>query len=108
MLRKTSLLLILLLSGFIIFSQTKNKIWFNEPAQVFEEAFPMGNGKMGAMIYGKTDIERISLNDITLWSGAPVDPNMNPEAKNYLPKVREALFSENYKAADSLMHFMQG
>jgi len=108
MLRKTILLTGFLFSGITIFSQSKNSIWFNEPAQLFEEAFPMGNGKMGGMIYGKTDIERISLNDATLWAGKPIDPNMNPEAKNYLPKVREALFSENYKAADSLMRFMQG
>jgi alpha-L-fucosidase 2 len=105
---KTIILALLLCGVTTAFSQTKNSIWFNEPAQLFEEAFPIGNGKMGAMIYGKTDIERISLNDATLWSGKPIDPNMNPEAKNYLPKVREALFNENYRAADSLMRFMQG
>ncbi len=98
-----------LLAGCLdAFSQNTNKVWYSEPAQLFEEAFPLGNGRMGAMIYGKTDTEKISLNDLTLWAGKPLDPNINPGAASYLPKVREALFSENYKAADSLMHFMQG
>ena len=89
-------------------AQNKNQIWFSEPAQVFEEAFPIGNGKTGGMVYGNTISERISLNDATLWSGGPVDPNMNPNAQKYLPLVRQALFNEDYRAADSLMHFMQG
>lgn len=89
-------------------AQTNNTIWFNEPAEVFEEAFPLGNGRIGAMLYGRTDVERISLNESTLWAGSPVNPNMNPQAHTYLPKVREALFNEDYRAADSLMHFMQG
>lgn len=84
------------------------KVWYNEPAQLFEEAFPIGNGRMGAMIYGRTEVEKISLNEITLWAGKPQSPDINPEAASYLPKVREALFNENYQAADSLMHFMQG
>ncbi len=91
-----------------VFSQQNNTLWFNEPAGVFEEAFPLGNGRMGAMVYGGTIKERISLNECTFWAGGPVSPDMNPTAKNYLPIVRDALFKEDYKAADSLMHFMQG
>lgn len=106
--RKLLTLLSLLAGCLPLFSQQSNRVWFNEPAQLFEEALPLGNGRMGAMIYGKTDTEKISLNELTLWAGKPIDPNMNPQAASFLPKVREALFNENYKAADSLMHFMQG
>ena len=105
---KTTFLAIILISSGTLYSQSKNKIWFNEPAQVFEEAFPMGNGRVGAMVYGGTMTERVSLNEATFWAGGPSDPNMNPKAKSYLPAVREVLFKEDYKAADSLMHFMQG
>ena len=87
MTNKTIILALLLCAATAAFSQSKNKIWFNEPAEVFEEAFPLGNGRVGAMLYGKTDTERISLNEATLWAGMPVDPNMNPEAKNYLPAL---------------------
>jgi alpha-L-fucosidase 2 len=99
---------IFVLSCLTSFSQQSNTIWFNEPAQVFEEAFPMGNGRIGAMVYGRTMKEKIALNEATFWAGGPVSPNMNPNAKNYLPQVREALFKEDYRSADSLMHFMQG
>lgn len=106
--KKLLLLQIALLVYLTPFCQQNNSIWFNEPAQVFEEAFPLGNGRIGAMIYGGTMKEKIALNESTFWSGGPVSPNMNPNAKNYLPLVREALFKEDYQAADSLMHFMQG
>ncbi len=49
----------------------ENLLWYKEQAQSFEEALPLGNGKLGAMVYGKTDLEKISLNIDTLWSGHP-------------------------------------
>jgi alpha-L-fucosidase 2 len=102
------LLFLLFCCSSASYAQHANKIWFNEPAQAFEEAFPLGNGRIGAMVYGRTDTERISLNEATLWAGSPIDPNMNPGAHNYLSEVREALFNEDYKMADSLVKFMQG
>ncbi|WP_316848260.1 glycoside hydrolase family 95 protein [Pedobacter psychrodurus] len=85
------------------------KLWYTKPATQFEEALPLGNGRLGAMVYGGVHKERISLNEATLWSGGPIDAsNVNPNAKNYLGSIRTALFSENYKKADSLAHFMQG
>ncbi|MBV7531047.1 glycoside hydrolase N-terminal domain-containing protein [Chitinophaga sp. sic0106] len=84
------------------------QLWYKTPAAHFEEALPIGNGRMGAMVYGGVASERLSLNEETLWSGGPVDAHMNPNAKNYLQPVREALFQENYRKADSLMKFMQG
>jgi alpha-L-fucosidase 2 len=92
------------------FSQNSNnlKLWYSKPATQFEEALPLGNGRLGVMVYGGVTTERLSLNEETLWSGGPVNPHMNTKAKNYLQPVRDALFKENYKKADSLMKFMQG
>ncbi|MFN5438952.1 MAG: glycosyl hydrolase family 95 catalytic domain-containing protein [Bacteroidota bacterium] len=105
---KQYLLCLLLCVAFSAHAQQESKIWFDKPASFFEDAFPIGNGRIGAMIYGNPTIDRISLNEITLWGGYPKDPNMNPNAAKYLPMVREALFKEDYKKADSLIRFMQG
>ena len=83
-------------------------IWYSKPASYFEDALPIGNGRIGGMVYGGVQQERISLNESTLWAGYPTDPNMNPAAKNYLPLIREALFAGDYKKADSLTRFIQG
>lgn len=109
--KRISLLLALcLLCTCALFAQNPNalKLWYAKPAEQFEEALPLGNGRLGAMDYGGINSTRFSLNEATLWAGGPVSPNMNPDAKNYLQPVRDALFSENYKKADSLMRFMQG
>lgn len=115
---RTFLLLLLLQTAQLILAQenpksqswwnNKDYIWYNKPASYFEDALPVGNGRMGGMVYGGVQQERISLNEATLWAGYPVDPNMNPQAKNYLPSIREALFEGNYAKADSLTRFLQG
>lgn len=84
------------------------KLWYKDAARGFDEALPLGNGRLGVMVYGGVQQERLSLNEETLWSGGPVNAHMNPMAKNYLQPVRDALFAEDYKKADSLMHPMQG
>lgn len=84
------------------------KLWYNRPATYFEEALPIGNGKMGAMIYGGTEQNTIYLNDITLWTGKPFDRNMDEDAHKWLPEVRKALFAEDYKMADELQKHIQG
>lgn len=84
------------------------KLWYNEPAKYFEESLVLGNGMQGATVYGGVDSETIQLNDITLWSGEPVNPNMNPEAHKNIPAIREALKNENYPLADSLHRKLQG
>ena len=63
---------------------------------------------MGALVYGGTDDNIIYLNDITLWTGKPVDRNLDADAHQWIPKIREALFNEDYKLADSLQHYVQG
>jgi alpha-L-fucosidase 2 len=86
----------------------KLTLWYTKPAAQFEEALPLGNGRLGVMVYGGVQTERLSLNEETLWAGGPVNPHMNPKAKDYLQPIRDALFREEYKKADSLMKFTQG
>lgn len=81
---------------------------FNEPARDWIEAFPIGNGRLGAMVYGGVDEESIRLNEETLWSGRPVNTNPNPKAVNYLEDTRKALFEDDFKKADELCRKMQG
>lgn len=63
---------------------------------------------MGATVFGGVNTEKIYLNDITLWSGEPVNANMNPEAYKNIPAIREALKKEDYKLADELNKKIQG
>ena len=81
---------------------------YDSPATYFEESLPIGNGKMGALVYGGTDDNIIYLNDITLWTGKPVDRNLDADAHQWIPKIREALFNEDYQQADSLQLHVQG
>jgi len=88
--------------------QPINIVWFDKPAKYFEEAFPLGNGFIGMMVKGGAPSEDLVLNESSLWTGGPVDPNMNPEAWKNLEAVRKALFSEKYKLAEELVKKMQG
>ena len=81
---------------------------YDKPATYFEESLPIGNGKLGALIYGGSDDNVIYLNDITLWTGKPVDRNLDADAHKWIPSIREALFNEDYKLADSLQLHVQG
>ncbi|MBK7104890.1 MAG: glycoside hydrolase family 95 protein [Ignavibacteriae bacterium] len=109
------LIILILCIGFLLHAQNNNqidssnyKLWYNKPASCFEDALVLGNGTVGATVFGGTKTDTIFLNDATLWSGEPVDPNMNPNAYKYIPEIRRALFEENYKVADSLNKFVQG
>ncbi len=65
----------------VIFAQSQYVLWYTQPAEYFEEAFLMGNGTMGATIFGGVNQEKILLNEATLWSGEPVDSSdLNPDA----------------------------
>ena len=101
------------------------KLWYTRPASEWVDALPIGNGRLGAMVFGGSAIESISkrnpnpappdpgketlqLNEDTLWSGMPVDGN-NLEAKQYLPEIRKAVLEEkDYHKADELCRKMQG
>ena len=84
------------------------RLWYDHPAKAWEEALPLGNGRLGAMVWGDVDEELIQLNEGTLWSGLPVPASVNPEAKQYLPQVREALAAKDYARANELCKRMQG
>lgn len=81
---------------------------YDRPADCFEESLPIGNGRLGALVYGGTDDNIIYLNDITFWTGKPVDRNLDADAHRWIPKIREALFAEDYRKADSLQLNVQG
>lgn len=84
------------------------RLWYDAPAKYFEQALPIGNGRLGALIYGGVEQDSLLLNDITLWTGKPVDRNQDEGAYKALPGIREALFSENYRLADSLQKQIEG
>lgn len=78
------------------------KIWFNTPAIDWNVALPLGNGKLGAMVFGGTVREQIALNEETLWSGGHLDRN-NPDAKEALPKIQKLLLDGKISEAEHLM-----
>ena len=84
------------------------KLIFDRPAGFFEESLVIGNGNLGAIIYGGTDVDRISLNDITLWTGEPERGVTTPEAYKAIPEICAALDRGDYRAADSLQQKVQG
>lgn len=84
------------------------KLWYSNPAQYFEEALVLGNGLQGATVFGGISTDKIYLNDLSLWSGEPVNANMNPQAYKNLPAVRKALQENNYKKAAELVKKLQG
>jgi len=98
----------LLLAGSNLLAQSDHVLWYHQPATYFEESLVLGNGKMGATVFGGVESDKIYLNDATLWAGEPVNANMNPEGYKNLPAIREALKNEDYKLADALNRKMQG
>jgi len=94
-----------LLAGFNA-SATKGgklKMWYDKPAAVWNEALPVGNGRLGAMVFGDPANEKVQLNEATFWSGGP-SRNDNPDALSALPKVRQLIFDGKYKEAESMIN----
>ena len=79
-----------------------NQIWYRKPAKEWVEAVPLGNGRLGAMVFGKVDCEKIQINEDSLWSGQPIERE-NPAALENLPIARNLLFSGNYMDAEHLV-----
>lgn len=79
-----------------------SKIWFDKQAEIWEEAIPLGNGRVGAMVYGKPANERIQVNEESIWYGGSVNRN-NPDMKEYLPQIRELIFNGEISKAEQLM-----
>src|SRR5689334_2042873 len=76
-------------------AQNNLKLWYTRPATRWVEALPVGNGRIGAMIFGGVQEDLIQLNETTLWSGGPAIANANPGAAKNLPLIRKALLEEN-------------
>ena len=77
-------------------------LWYDRPAERWLEALPLGNGRLGAMIYGGTRVERIALSESTAWSGAPTTGGVNPGALPHLNEIRQLFFSGRYEEAQAL------
>lgn len=105
---KNTATILALFWAFASHAQSTHILWYTQPAVFFEESLVLGNGKMGASVFGGVQEDSMFLNDATLWSGGPVNANMNPDAHLQLPAIRAALAQENYALADSLQHGLQG
>lgn len=81
--------------------QTAQRLWYRRPADEWVEALPVGNGRLGAMVFGGTHTERLQLNENSLFSGGPYD-STNPRAREGLPRVRELVFAGRYAEAEKL------
>ncbi len=114
-LRKMFIAVALCSAGFLINTpvvnaQTKKDriLWYQQPAKDWNEALPVGNGKLGAMVFGRVQEELLQLNEATLWTGGPVDHDPNPDAPKFLQPVREALFRDSVRDAVQLLRNIQG
>ncbi|MDR2680558.1 MAG: glycoside hydrolase family 95 protein, partial [Tannerella sp.] len=77
------------------------KLWYDAPAEKWVEALPLGNGRLGAMVFGNPAAERLQLNEETVWAGQP-NNNGNPNALAALPEIRKLLFEGRYREAQNL------
>ena len=77
------------------------RLWYDQPAQTWTQALPIGNGVMGGMVFGTPAVEHIQLNEETIWAGQPNNV-VNPNAKEALPEVRQLIFEGKYKEAQAL------
>ncbi|MBK5244224.1 MAG: glycoside hydrolase family 95 protein [Eubacteriaceae bacterium] len=82
-------------------SETKNILWYQQPAKIWEEASPLGNGRLGAMVFGGVADERIQLNESSLWDGYSLDPN-DSSSVAYLPQVQKLIFDGKNNEAVAL------
>src|SRR5688572_438994 len=88
------------------FSQNKHglKLWYNKPSgTTWENALPIGNGRLGAMIYGNVERETIQLNEHTVWSGSP-NRNDNPLALDSLALIRQLIYDRKRKEAERVVN----
>ena len=97
-----------LLTAILLFIATSLRagepltLWYDHPATTWTEALPLGNSRLGAMVYGGTAHEEIQLNEETMWGGSPYR-NDNPNALKVLPQVRELIFAGKRGEAQHLI-----
>jgi len=95
------MLAVLMSSGARAGQPQRHILWYDQPARLWVEALPLGNGRLGAMVYGNPATEQIQLNEETIWAGQP-NNNANPLGLEYIPKVRELVFAGKYLEAQTL------
>ncbi len=103
--RKTRILWLCLLAGICLSTKagdTNWALWYNQPAETWEEALPIGNGRMGAMVFGGISRERLQLNEETVWAGGPGN-NLPKGFRDILPQAQDLIFSEKYLEAENLL-----
>ena len=98
---KLSLVCMAIIASTDLKAQQAPVLWYDSPAEYWEEALPLGNGRLGAMVYGNPVNEEIQLNEETISAGAPYK-NYNPETKNYLSEIRQLIFEGKYPEAQTL------
>ena len=81
--------------------QNHNLMWYDRPAVLWTEALPLGDGRLGAMMFGNPLQEHLQLNEETMWAGNP-NNNYNPEAAEWIPKIRQLVFEGRYREAQDL------
>ncbi len=101
--RRILVVLVMLTAGLSTMADSgaKMKLWYKRPASNWNEALPIGNGRLGAMVYGGTAVDQIQLNEETVWSGGP-NKNINPEIAEVMPEIVKLFFEGKYQEADDL------
>jgi alpha-L-fucosidase 2 len=89
-------------TGKIMMKRSDSILWYDQPASSFNEALPLGNGRLGAMVYGGTSREKLSLNEDTLWAGERA-PSPSLEAQTALREARSAIASGDYEGAQRII-----
>ena len=84
-------------------AQTHLRLWFDTPATNFTQSLPLGNGRLGAMVFGGVNEERIVLNESSLWSGGPQDADRS-DAAQYLPEIKRLLLAGKNDEAEKLVY----
>lgn len=100
--------LVLIFNVNINAQKSTTRMWYNKPATRFEEALPLGNGRIGMMIYGDVYRDIINLNEETMWGGKPTDTSAPANSVENLAKVRELLFQEKWQEASEALKNIQG
>ena len=96
-----AILSVLILTVISASAQQDLKLWYNKPSANWNEALPIGNGRLAAMVFGNPGLERIQLNEETVWAGGPHN-NVNPDSKQIIPQLRKLIDDKRYVEAQAL------
>ncbi|HJX71787.1 MAG TPA: glycoside hydrolase family 95 protein, partial [Bacteroidales bacterium] len=77
------------------------KLWYDKTAETWNEALPIGNGRIGAMVFGDPAAEHLQLNEVTVWAGSP-HSNVNAESARFIPEIRQLIFEGKYREAQEI------